>query len=64
MTGEVTSTTYSRYRVITIVNYNEYQDDDKLDDSQMTDRMSARSQANDKLMTSSRQADDKLMTGR
>jgi hypothetical protein len=33
-TGEVTSVSYPRYRIITIVKYNDYQDDDRQDGSQ------------------------------
>lgn len=62
MTGEVTSKSYPRYRIITIVRYNDYQDDDKLNDSQMTSDTSTKRQADDRLMTSKRQANDKLMT--
>lgn len=66
LTGEVTSTAFSKYRVITIVRYDDYQSSDKQDDSQMTSRMTSKMagkrQANDKQMTSERQADDKQMT--
>lgn len=62
MTGEVTSSSFARYRIITITKYDEYQDDDRLDDSQMTGTMSAKGQADDRLVTGSWQADDRLMT--
>ena len=53
MTGEVTSKSFPRYRVITIVKYDEYQTDDKVIDKQMTRSMTSKRQADDKLMTSS-----------
>lgn len=53
MTGEVTSLSCPRYRIITVVKYDEYQGNDKLNDKQMTSRMSAKWQADDKLMTGS-----------
>jgi len=62
MTGEVTSSSYPRYRIITIVKYNDYQDDDRQDVSQMTGEMSSGRQADDRLMTGKWQADDRLVT--
>ena len=62
LTGEVTSTAFSKYRIITIVRYDEYQANDKQDDKQMTTKVSGKWQADDKQMTSKRQADDKQMT--
>lgn len=47
VTGELTSKSTSKYRIITVVNYNQYQLSDKQTDSQMT---------------SKRQADDKQAT--
>jgi len=47
MTGEVTSMTYHKYHVITIVKYDDYQGNDK---------------QNDKQVTNERQTDDKRMT--
>ena len=52
MTGEVSSSTYPRYRVITILKYDEYQSDGRQDVSQMTGKMSPSRQPHDKLMTS------------
>ena len=49
LTGELTSKAYSKYRVITVVNYDKYQNNDRQDDSQMTGK---------------RQADDRQMTGK
>ena len=49
MTGELTSKSYSKFRVITVVNYDKYQNNDRQNDSQMTDK---------------RQADDRQMTGK
>ena len=49
MTGELTSKAYPKYRVITVVKYNEYQPVDRQIDSQMTGK---------------RQADDSQMTGK
>ena len=51
MTGELTSKAFSKFRIITVVNYDKYQCNDKQDDKQMTDKR----QANDKQMTSKRQ---------
>ena len=62
MTGEVTDSSTARYRIITIVRYDEYQANDRLGDRQMTGEMSSKWQADDRLMTGSRQADDRLMT--
>ena len=49
MTGELTSKSYSKFRVITVVNYDKYQNNDRQNDSQMTDK---------------RQADDRQVTGK
>ena len=62
MTGEVSSLSCPRYRIITIVKYNEYQSDGRQNVSLMTDKMSASRQPHDSLVTGSRQAHDKLMT--
>ena len=51
MTGEVTSQSFNRYRVITIVKYDEYQNDDKQNDRQMTGETAGKRQADDKQMT-------------
>lgn len=51
MTGELTSKSYSKYRIITVVNYTQYQACDKQVDKQSVN-----------LMTSKRQADDKQVT--
>jgi len=48
MTGEVTSTAYPKYRVISIVRYDEYQTNDKQSDKQMTSKGAGKGQANDK----------------
>jgi len=48
MTGEVTSKPYPKFRVITIVRYDEYQSNDKQDDKQMTGKTAGKRQANDK----------------
>ena len=61
-TGEVASKSYPRYRVITVVKYDDYQEDDRLDGSQMTDETAAKRQADDSQMTGKRQADDSQMT--
>ena len=49
LTGELTSKSYSKYRVITVVNYDKYQNNDRQIDSQMTGE---------------RQADDSQVTGK
>ena len=49
MTGELTSKSYSKFRVIAVVNYDKYQNNDRQIDSQMTDK---------------RQADDRQVTGK
>ena len=51
MTGELTSKAYPKFRVITVVKYNEYQQDDRQNDSQMTGKR----QANDRQVTGKRQ---------
>lgn len=48
LTGELTSKAYPKFRVITVVNYDKYQNNDRQIDSQMTGK---------------RQADDSQMTG-
>ena len=51
MTGELTSKSYSKFRVITVVNYDKYQNNDRQIDSQMTDKR----QADDSQVTAKRQ---------
>ena len=51
MTGELTSISYPKFRIITVVKYDVYQSDDRQNDKQMTSER----QANDKQMTSERQ---------
>ena len=62
MTGEVSSSSCPRYRIITIVKYDEYQSDVRQNVSQTAGEMSPSGQAHDRLMTGSRQAHDRLMT--
>jgi hypothetical protein len=62
MTGEVSSKAYPRYRVITIVHYDDYQSDVRQNGRQMTGEMSDKRQADDRLVTGSRQARDRLVT--
>ena len=52
MTGELTSQSFNRYRIITVVKYDQYQSVDKQNDRQMTSEMSSKRQANDRQMTS------------
>ena len=61
-TGEVTSKSYPKYRVITIVKYDQYQMDDSQNDSQMTGETAVKRQASDSQMTGKRQANDRQMT--
>lgn len=51
MTGELTSKAYSRFRVITVVNYDKYQNNDRQSDSQTADKR----QADDRQVTAKRQ---------
>ena len=51
LTGELTSKSYSKFRVITVVNYDKYQNNDRQIDSQLTGNR----QADDKQVTSNRQ---------
>ena len=51
MTGELTNKSYTKYRVITVVKYDQYQSNDRQIDSQMTDKR----QTNDSQMTDKRQ---------
>ena len=51
MTGEVTSESSNRYRIITVVKYDEYQSNDKQNGRQMTDDTAGKRQADDKQMT-------------
>ena len=51
LTGELTSTAYPKFRIITVVKYDVYQSDDKQIDRQVTSER----QCNDKVMTSERQ---------
>lgn len=46
MTGEITDYSTNRYRVITIVNYDKYQTNDRQDDRQMTGKRQAKRQTN------------------
>lgn len=46
MTGEVTSSSYPRYRVITVLNYDEYQSDGRQNVTLMTSKVSGSRQAN------------------
>ena len=47
LTGELTSTSFSKYRIVTVVNYNQYQLCDKQTDNQLTSKR----QASDKQVT-------------
>lgn len=51
LTGELTNKSFTKYRIITVVNYDRYQGDDRQNDSQMTDKC----QTNDSQMTDKRQ---------
>lgn len=51
LTGELTSKSYPKYRIITVVKYNDYQRDDRQIDSQMTGNR----QASDRQPTGDRQ---------
>ena len=51
LTGEVTDTYTSKYRIITVVNYDKYQNDDRQDGNQMTGER----QANDRQVTASKE---------
>ncbi len=51
LTGELTSKSYPKYRIITVVKYNDYQSDDRQIDSQMTGNR----QASDRQVTGNRQ---------
>ena len=51
MTGELTNKSYTKFRVITVVNYDKYQSNDRQIDSQMTDK----GQTSDSQMTNKRQ---------
>ena len=69
MTGEITSKAYSKYHVITIVKYDDYQGNDKQDDKQMTNEQQTNSkqitneqQTNNKRMTNEQQTNNKQMT--
>lgn len=49
MTGELTNKSYTKFRIITVVNYDKYQNNDRQIDSQMTDkRQTSDSQMTDK----------------
>ena len=51
MTGELTNKSYSKFRVVTVVNYDKYQNNDRQIDSQVTDK----GQTNDSQVTDKRQ---------
>jgi hypothetical protein len=53
LTGEVTSTTYPKYRIITIVKYDSYQSVGRQNDRQMTGNTAGEWQADDRQMTAS-----------
>lgn len=48
LTGEVTNKSYTKYRVITINRYDDYQSSDKQNDKQMTNNTADKRQTNDK----------------
>ena len=48
MTGEVTNKSYTKYRVITIVRYDDYQASDRQNGRQMTDKTADKWQTNDR----------------
>ena len=62
MTGEVTGKSFNRYRVITVVKYDQYQSNDRQNDRQMTGEMSDKRQTDDRQMTDRWQTDDRQMT--
>jgi hypothetical protein len=62
LTGELTDKSFNRYRVITVVKYDQYQAVDRQNDRQMTGELSAKRQADDRQMTGRWQADDRQMT--
>jgi len=53
MTGEVSSTTCRRYRIITVIHYDEYQSGGSQNGSLMTGKTAGKRQADDSLMTAS-----------
>jgi len=53
MTGEVADKVTNRYRLITIVKYDEYQSDGRQNGSQMADKTAGKRQADDRQMTAS-----------
>ena len=62
LTGELTDKSFNRYRVITVVKYDQYQAVDRQNDRRMTGELSAKRQADDRQMTGRWQADDRQMT--
>ena len=61
MTGEVASKSYNRYRVITIVKYDEYQNDDSKDGSQVADELTGKWQTDGSQVAGRWQADGSQM---
>ena len=57
-TGELTNKSSSKSRIITVVNYDKYQDADKQNDKQTTSKRQTKCQASDKQATNDRQATD------
>lgn len=53
LTGEVTDRSCNRYRIITVVKYDDYQASDRQIDRQMTGEMAVKRQADDRQMTAS-----------
>ena len=62
MTGEVSDKATNKYRIITVIKYDEYQTDDRQNGRQMTDKMSDKRQASDRQMTDKCQTNDRQMT--
>ena len=62
MTGEVADKVTNRYRLITIVKYDEYQSDGRQNGSQTADKTAGKRQADDRQMTGKCQTNDRQMT--
>ena len=61
-TGELTSKSTSKNRIITVVNYEKFQDDNRQNNKQLTSKRQTKQQSNNKQVTSNQQAANKQLT--
>lgn len=62
LTGEITASIFPKYRVITVVHYEDYQDVNSQDNRQATGKSTAKQQANNRQVTGKQQASNSQVT--